>query len=106
MAYVDDDITIQLDQMAKASLSPQEYKRLEKSYAAGYRWTCSSVKPSEVKDHFGNPLIGGPFLGKVMLWKLQVGVHRDVKDFICCIINSGEYNGGACILPDLGVKLK
>ena len=58
------------------------------------------------RDYFGNPILGGPMLGRALLWKLQVGVHRDVKDYLCIIFNSGKYTGGAALFPDLGMKFK
>lgn len=49
---------------------------------------------------------GGPFMGRAILWKLLVGPHRDSRDFICAIYNSGSYEGAAAVFPDIGVKLR
>ena len=49
----------------------------------------------------------GPWLGRAVVWKLQVGLHRDALDegpaacFPC-----GNYEGGNLCLPDLDAKLK
>lgn len=66
---------------------PALYHQLLAAYAAGHRW--------EEKE----PDI---MLGKVYLWKLQVGVHRDSKDFLCAIFNTGEYKGGLQSFQILG----
>jgi len=49
----------------------------------------------------------GSWIGRVIVWKLQVGLHRDTLDkgpaacFPC-----GNYEGGQLCLPDLDAKLK
>lgn len=70
---------------------PALYPQLMAAYAAGHRW--EEEEP-------------GIMLGKVCLWKLQVGVHRDSKDFLCAIFNTGEYVGGAAVFPDIGMRFK
>lgn len=48
----------------------------------------------------------GPFLGRAIVWKLQVEPHRDGLDAgpaICFPL--GSFTGGALYLPDLGLKL-
>ncbi|TFK69270.1 hypothetical protein BDN72DRAFT_768154 [Pluteus cervinus] len=48
----------------------------------------------------------GPFLGRAIVWKLQVGVHVDGQDEgPTAIFNSGDYEGGDLYLPDLKLKL-
>ena len=49
----------------------------------------------------------GPWLGRAVVWKLQVGLHQDALDegpavcFLC-----GNYEGGQLCLPDLDAKLE
>jgi len=49
----------------------------------------------------------GPWIGRAIVWKLQVGLHRDALDegpaacFPC-----GNYKGGQLCLPDLDAKLE
>ena len=48
----------------------------------------------------------GCTLGLAMVWKLQVGVHLDCKDWeLCMIVCSGNFTGGALYLPDLDLCL-
>lgn len=86
----DGEINMYLHRMI-AMAFPELYPQLLSAYAAGHRWT--EEEP-------------GIMLGKVSLWKLQVGVHRDCKDFLCAIFNAGEYDGGAAVFPDIGLRFK
>jgi len=67
------------------------YKKYKKAFVAGC-WT--------VEDK-------GPWLERAVVWKLQVGLHRDTLDegpaacFPC-----GSYEGGQLCLPDLDAKLE
>lgn len=49
----------------------------------------------------------GPWLGRAIVWKLQVLPHRDGLDggptAIFCF---GSFTGGECYLPDLKLKLQ
>ncbi|KAG2063333.1 hypothetical protein BDR04DRAFT_948841, partial [Suillus decipiens] len=49
----------------------------------------------------------GPWLGRAIIWKLQVLPHRDGLDggptAIFCL---GHFTGGECYLPDLHIKLQ
>ena len=111
--FADVDVTAQLEAMVKAACGGN-YKQKESkivkdlttSYEAGYRWMGSTIDPSDEPDVLGDRIRGGPFLGRAVLWKLQVGIHRDAKDYLCVILNSGEYDGGAALFPDLGLKLE
>jgi len=49
---------------------------------------------------------GRLYLGLAMVWKLQVGIHLDCKDWeLCMIVCSGNFTGGALYLPDLDLCL-
>ena len=48
----------------------------------------------------------GPWIGRVIVWKLQVFTHQDgLDDGPTAIFNCGRYRGGELYLPDLGLKL-
>jgi len=79
-----------LDMLLKAH-APREYVQLKKSAKAG-RWVADSEE--------------GCTLGLATIWKLQVGVHLDRKDWeLCMIVCGGNFTGGALYLPDLGLCL-
>ena len=104
--FSDGDLTDYLTEMVKV-VCPELFEVLMAAYKAGHRWESTSVPLSSRKDDtFGRPLSGGPFLGRVMLWKLNVGVHRDTRDYLCAILNAGDYTGGGALFPDLGLKFK
>lgn len=49
----------------------------------------------------------GPFLGRALVWKLQVEPHRDGLDAgpaVCFPL--GSFTGGELYFPDLGLKLR
>ncbi|KAH9920744.1 uncharacterized protein B0H18DRAFT_880753 [Fomitopsis serialis] len=70
---------------------PEEYLLYEKAFQAGV-W---------------EPAHPGPWLGRAVVWKLQVGPHRDGLDAgPACIFNCGHYTGGEAILIDLEAKLR
>ncbi|KIM35729.1 hypothetical protein M413DRAFT_32286 [Hebeloma cylindrosporum] len=49
----------------------------------------------------------GPWLGRAIVWKLQVKTHMDgLDDGPTAIFNMGDYTGGELYLPDLKVKLE
>ena len=70
---------------------PEYYAKYRKAFFAG-RWV---------------PEDPGPWIGRAIVWKLQVGTHRDGLDegpaacFPC-----GKYRGGNLCLPDLNAKLQ
>ena len=70
---------------------PRYYKKYRKAFAAGV-WEDADP---------------GPWIGRAIVWKLQVGAHRDGLDegpaacFPC-----GRYRGGELCLPDLNAKLQ
>ena len=107
LVFSDGDVTQQISVMVKYGFGKEKYDQLMKAYDAGHRWEGTPLPDAEdwAVDTFGNRVCGGPFLGRAVLWKVKVDVHRDTKDFLCCILNAGEYTGGACILPDIGLKL-
>ncbi|KAG1721947.1 uncharacterized protein EDB91DRAFT_1256291 [Suillus paluster] len=48
----------------------------------------------------------GPFLGRVIVWKLSVGPHQDgLDEGPAVIFPMGRFEGGECYLPDLKLKL-
>ncbi|KAJ7067337.1 hypothetical protein C8F01DRAFT_664885 [Mycena amicta] len=52
-----------------------------------------------------NLLDPGPFLGRVIVWKLQVDLHRDGLDVGPTLTSAdGSFEGGAMVLPDFGAK--
>ena len=83
-------LAAQLAGLFKAAF-PLYYKKYRKAFAAGV-WFKEDT---------------GPWIGRAIVWKLQVGVHRDGLDegpaacFPC-----GYYRGGELCLPDLDAKLK
>jgi hypothetical protein len=79
-----------LDLLLKLN-APKEYAILKRSAKAG-RWY------TECKS--------GCFLGLATVWKCQVGVHIDRKDWELCVITcGGDYVGGKLYLPDLDLCL-
>lgn|ERR1700753_2470606 len=83
-------VSAQLAAMFKAAF-PEYYDKYKKAFEAGV-W---------LKED------NGPWLGRVVVWKLQVGPHRDALDegpAIC--FPCGSYTGGELYLPDLNAKLK
>ena len=48
----------------------------------------------------------GCFLGLATVWKCQVGVHLDKKDYELCVITcGGNFVGGTLYLPNLNLCL-
>ncbi|TEB23576.1 hypothetical protein FA13DRAFT_1715255 [Coprinellus micaceus] len=71
---------------------PTWYHNYLQAYQAGRFW------PPEVDP--------GPFLGRALVWKVQVLPHRDAKDKgPSGMFNCGYYSGGALFFPDLWLKL-
>lgn len=74
---------------------PDEWRKYHDSYAAG-RWLREDTKY-------------GMWLGRAVVWKLQINLHRDCSDGesgICCCFNGGDYKpacdgGGMMVFPDL-----
>ncbi|KAG1863909.1 hypothetical protein F4604DRAFT_1929031 [Suillus subluteus] len=69
---------------------PEFYEKYRKAFEAG-KWTV--VDP-------------GPFLGRVIVWKLSVLPHQDgLDEGPAVIFPMGRFEGGECYLPDLKLKL-
>ncbi|KAF6755585.1 hypothetical protein DFP72DRAFT_762481, partial [Ephemerocybe angulata] len=69
---------------------PQYFEKYDKAFKAG-------------QFNFSDP---GPFLGRALVWKLQVNVHQDgLDDGPAGILPSGYFDGGELYLPDLKLKL-
>ncbi|KAJ3502980.1 hypothetical protein NMY22_g18409 [Coprinellus aureogranulatus] len=69
---------------------PEEFAQYTQAFNAG------------VVNLFDN----GPFLGRALVWKMQVGVHRDGLDQgPAAIFPCGYYTGGYLYIPDLKLKL-
>lgn len=76
--------------MFKASF-PKEYQRYKKAFDAGV-WLAQDP---------------GPWLGRAIVYKLQVLPHRDGLDGgPTAMWNMGSYTGGELYLPDLKLKLR
>ncbi|KIY62270.1 hypothetical protein CYLTODRAFT_361730, partial [Cylindrobasidium torrendii FP15055 ss-10] len=70
---------------------PAEHARYEAAFQAG-QWFAEDP---------------GPWVGRALVFKLQVSVHRDGKDDgPAAIFCAGTFSGGEAIFPDLGVKLR
>ncbi len=78
-------------------LFPYEFHLLLNSYNRG-RWTTQRID----KDGFE----GGIWFNRVLLWKLQCSVHKDVNDFLCAITCGGYFVGGEFLAPDLKMKFR
>lgn len=77
--------------MLLKTYAPVEYEKLKKSAEAG-RWYAESTE--------------GCTLGLATVWKLQVAVHLDAKDYELCMITcGGNFTGGHLYLPDLNLCL-
>jgi len=70
---------------------PDYYEKYRKAFEAGY-WTKEDK---------------GPWIRRAIIWKLQVGLHRDtlVEGPTACFLYR-NYEGGQLCLPDLDAKLK
>jgi hypothetical protein len=70
---------------------PAYHKKYKRAFVAG-RWTTSDP---------------GPWLGRAIVYKLQVDAHVDgLDDGPAAIFNVGSYTGGKLNLPDLGLVLE
>ena len=48
----------------------------------------------------------GPFIGRALVWKMQVQVHQDgLDEGPGAIFPCGYFHGGHLYIPDLGLKL-
>lgn len=69
---------------------PEYFEKYRKAFQAGV-W-----EPSDP----------GPWLGRAIVWKLQVHVHRDgLDEGPAAIFPMGYYKGGELYLPDVELKL-
>lgn len=70
---------------------PDFFSKYEKAFDAG-------------AFHLADP---GPFLGRAIVWKLPVELHKDgLDDRPTIIFDCGSYTGGILYLPDLGLSLQ
>ena len=70
---------------------PEYYKAYSDAFAAG-RWLEEDP---------------GPWLGRAIIWKLQVNVHQDgLDEGPTAAFNCSQYTGGNMYIPDLGLKLR
>jgi hypothetical protein len=69
---------------------PEFYQKYADAFQAG-KWTV--VDP-------------GPFLGRVIMWKLDMCPHQDgLDEGPAAIFPMGNFSGGECYIPDLKLKL-
>jgi hypothetical protein len=70
---------------------PKEYAKYKEAFDAGVWYLEDS----------------GPWLGRVLVYKLQVKPHVDRSDGgPTAIFNVGQYTGGELYMPDLNLKLQ
>jgi hypothetical protein len=70
---------------------PEDYKRYKEAFDAGV-W------------YMEDP---GPWLGRAIVFKLQVLPHQDAQDGgPTAIFNVGQYTGGKLYFPGLGLKFQ
>jgi hypothetical protein len=85
-----DRVAIYLDAIFAVSF-PEIHDKYQEAFAAG-RWIAEDR---------------GPWLGRAIVYKLQVKPHRDGLDGgPAAIFNVGPYEGGELYLTDLGLKFK
>jgi hypothetical protein len=85
-------LAIYLAEIFKVSF-PNYYQKYQHAFSAG-NW-------------FGKRLDPGPWLGRAIVYKLQVLTHVDgLDDGPTAVFNFGYYTGGEMYLPDLGLKLE
>jgi hypothetical protein len=79
--------SLYLDKILK-KLAPKKWNCLKRTWKAG-RWFQDTKSC---------------FLGLATIWKLQVGIHIDPKDFKLSVITCrGDFEGGALYLTDLNM---
>jgi hypothetical protein len=84
------------------AVCPEDYKHMKSAHEAGH-WVGTAL-PTHPSHNLRSP--GGCMLASATLYKLQTGLHRDVEDDWCAIVNDGRYSGGEALFPDLALKLK
>lgn len=83
-------VAAQLAAMFKAAF-PEYYSKYKKAFRAGI-WYREDK---------------GPFLGRAVVWKLQVGLHQDgLDDGPALIFSCGQFKGGNLCLPQLDALLQ
>lgn len=83
------DLAAFLSALFKASF-PEYHERYKAAFAAGV-WVAEDP---------------GPWLGRAVVYKLQVDLHRDgLDDGPTASFPMGFFEGGELLLPDLGAKL-
>lgn len=74
------------------TLLPEQYEKYQEAFEAGV-WFADE-----------DP---GPFLGRAVLWKLQLRMHKDKADAGFSIsVPFGAFTGGYMIIPQLHAKLR
>ena len=74
-------------------LLPQQAQDYQKAFDAGH-WYSEDADP-------------GPFLGRAVIWKMQLSLHKDAGDVGHSIsFGFGSYTGAHMIIPQLNLKLK
>lgn len=74
-------------------LLPENYARYQQAFESGHFYKLD-VDP-------------GPFLGRAVIWKMQLGLHKDMGDVGHSVsFGFGSYTGGHMIIPQLNLKLK
>lgn len=93
------EVHAMLARMKKVAF-PNDWQRNSKTYRSGI-W--------EKEDH-----VQGMWLGRALVWKMQVKLHRDGLDGakgVCACFNRGYYEpacegGGLIVFPDLGLAFR
>lgn len=84
------ELSVHLSAIFKAAF-PEEYIQYKSAFDAGNWFTDDP----------------GPWLGRAIIWKMQVRSHRDGLDGGPSIIfNMGRYTGGHLYLTDLKLKFR
>lgn len=84
------ELALLLGNMFQASF-PKFYLKYEAAFKAG-KWTVADP---------------GPFLGRAVVWKLDVMPHQDgLDEGPTAIFPMGRFTGGECYLTDLKLKLR
>jgi hypothetical protein len=99
LVYTNGDLHDLLDQMVEA-VSPEDFKRMKAAHEAGH-WVGTPLPPHST---YNIRAPGGCIVGNTILYKLQTGLHRNVENDWCAIMNDRKYSGGEAVFPDLGLK--
>ena len=80
----------------------EDYKCMKSAHEAGH-WVGASL-PTHPSYNLRSP--GRCMLANATLYKLQTGLHRNMEDNWCVLMNDGQYSGGEVLFPALALKLK